>query len=255
MVRIAIPVPTSLDEEYNGRSLAPYLDALRAAGAEPIVIQLAEAPAAIARTLAETSGILLPGSKYDVDPERYGVARIPECNPADPARAAADELLLQDAFNLRKPVLAICYGVQSLNVWCNGTLIQDLPSQGYTAVNHAPGRGVVEAHAVSLIPGSRVAHLAGSDREQVNSSHHQALATPGDNLQIAAASPDGVIEAVELGSDSHFVLGIQWHPERTLQQKALSRAIFSEFVREAGAWQPVAPQVDPAEKDRLWDRR
>jgi putative glutamine amidotransferase len=244
MVRIAIPVPTSLDEEYNSRSLPPYLEALRESGAEPVVIHLDASPAEIARALATTEGVLLPGSKYDVDPERYGTARIPECNPADPARAAADELLLQDAFNLRKPVLAICYGIQSLNVWCNGTLAQDLPAEGLRAVNHNPGRDIVEAHAVDIMPQTRLASLARDEDQKVNSSHHQAVKVPGDNLHVTAVSPaDGVIEAVELGSTTHFVVGVQWHPERTYAESPLSSALFDELIREAGAWQPVAPQI------------
>jgi putative glutamine amidotransferase len=248
-IRIAIPIPTSLDEEYNGRSLQPYLDALQASGAEPVVIRLDDSPAQVAKTLAGTQGVLLPGSKFDIDPERYGVARTPECNSADPARAAADELLLQDAFNLRKPVLAICYGIQSLNVWCNGTLIQDIPAEGLTAVNHAPGREVVEAHPVEIMPQTRLAALSQHEAQKVNSSHHQALKMPGDNLHVTAVSPaDDVIEAVELGSDSHFVVGVQWHPERTYAQVPLSRALFDKLVREAGAWQPVAPQFGRAEQ-------
>lgn len=244
MVRIAIPIPTSLDEEYNGRSLSPYLEALKASGAEPVIIRLNDSPADVARTLAGTQGVLLPGSKFDIDPERYGAARIPECNAADPARAAADELLLQDAFNLRKPVLAICYGVQSLNVWCNGTLVQDIRADGLLAVNHAPGREVVEAHPVDIMPQTRLAALAQDEPQKVNSSHHQALKMPGGNLSVTAVSPvDGVIEAVELGSDTHFVVGVQWHPERTFAQRPLSQALFAELVREAGIWQPVAPQI------------
>ena len=104
-IRIAIPEPTSSDAAYNQR-------------------------------------VLLPGSRYDIDPQRYGEDPIPECGDADPARTAVDELLLQDAFNLHKPILAICHGAQSLNVWCNGSLVQDLK----TPVNHRPGREVVEAH-------------------------------------------------------------------------------------------------------------
>ena len=141
-VRIAIPEPTSNDAEYNGRALPQYVDALKAAGAEPVVVPLSAPQERVASMLADVQGVLLPGSKFDVDPQRYGEAREPECDEDDPARTAADELLLQDAFNLRKPILAICQGVQTLNVWRNGSLIQDLK----TEVNHQPGREVVEAH-------------------------------------------------------------------------------------------------------------
>lgn len=237
-VRIAIPVPTSNDPEYNERSLRPYCDALAAAGGEPVVIALNEPQQRVARMLSGVEGILLPGSRYDVDPQRYGEPRQPECGDADALRAAVDELFLQDAFNLRKPVLAICHGLQTLNVWRNGTLIQDLK----TPVNHRPGRDVVEAHPVRLAEGSRLAELAaaqGSPEPQVNSSHHQAVREPGDNLRVVGVSPgDGVVEAVELDAPDHFVVGVQWHPERTYQQSALSRAIFAEFVDAARAWKP-----------------
>ncbi|MGB6974363.1 MAG: gamma-glutamyl-gamma-aminobutyrate hydrolase family protein [Terracidiphilus sp.] len=107
-LRIAIPEPSSLDTEYNQRALPPYLAALHSAGAVPLIVPLHERPNRIARLLAEVHGVLLPGSRYDVEPERFNESRIAECGPSDPGRTAADELLLQDAFNLRKPILAIC---------------------------------------------------------------------------------------------------------------------------------------------------
>ena len=242
VVRVAIPVPTSSDLEYNQRSLPPYVDALKAAGADPVVVPLDETQERVAKLLAGVHGVLLPGSRYDIDPQRYGEARAPECAEDDPARTAVDELLLQDAFNLRKPVLAICHGAQSLNVWRSGSLIQDLK----TTVNHRPGREVVEAHPVKIEETSRLTGiLQGAERTevQVNSSHHQAIRTPGDNLRVAAVSPsDGVIEAVELDAPNHFVVGVQWHPERTYAQSGFSRAIFAAFVEAAAAWQ--SPQVE-----------
>lgn len=241
-VRIAIPEPTSGDPEYNGRSLPPYVAALKAAGAEPVVIALNEPQQRVAQLLAGVEGILLPGSGYDVDPQRYGEAREPDCGESDAARTAVDELFLQDAFNLRKPVLAICHGLQTLNVWRNGTLVQDLERVLNTPVNHRPGREVVAAHPVQVAEGSRLAGLvAEGNAPQVNSSHHQAVREAGDNLRVVAISPvDGVVEAVELDAADHFVLGVQWHPERTYEQSALSRAIFAEFVKAAEAWRTPA---------------
>ena len=239
-VRIAIPEPTSIDADYSERSLRSYVKAVKAAGAKPVVVPLSDTQERVAKLLASVQGVLLPGSKFDVDPERYGETREPACNDDDPARTAADELLLQDAFNLRKPILAICYGTQSLNVWRNGALIQDLK----TPVDHRPGRDVVNAHPVQIAEGSRLKEIlaqAGEHEVQVNSSHHQAVRTAGDNLRVAAVSPaDGVIEAVELDAPDHFVVGVQWHPERTYAESAFSRAIFDEFVRAARAWQPPA---------------
>jgi putative glutamine amidotransferase len=240
-LRIAIPEPTSKDAAYNLRSLPQYIAALQSAGAIATVIPLHERQDRVARLLANVQGVLLPGSGYDVDPQSYGEDRIPACNEPDPGRTAVDELLLQDAFNLRKPILAICYGVQALNVWRNGSLIQDLAQEGKTAVDHAPGRTVVEAHPVRLAPASRLSRMAPPDAEvlQVNSSHHQALRAAGDNLRVTAVCPtDGVIEAVELDSTDHFVVGVQWHPERTYTSSPFSRAIFAAFVRAATPWQP-----------------
>jgi putative glutamine amidotransferase len=241
-VRIAIPVPTSIDTDYNTRALPPYLQALQSAGATPIPISLDDKPADMARILSKVQGVLLPGGKFDVDPQKYGAERIPACAPADPAREAAEELLLQDAFNLHKPIFAICYGTQSLNVWLNGTLIQDLPAAGKTQVNHAPGRSVLEAHPIRITSGSLISRLAGgASEEQVNSSHHQALLAPGNNLRVTAiSSTDEVIEAVELESPDHWVVGVQWHPERSYTTSALSRALFAAFVHAAETWKPRA---------------
>jgi putative glutamine amidotransferase len=239
-IRIAIPEPTSTDAEYNGRSLPPYCESLIAAGAEPVIISLNETQARVAQLLAGVQGILLPGSRYDVDPQRYGEERILECGEADSARTAVDELFLQDAFNLRKPILAICHGTQTLNVWRNGKLIQDLK----TNVNHSPGRQIAEAHPVQIAAGSRLMGMVPTieaEEPKVNSSHHQAVLAPGDKLRVTATSPgDGIIEAIELDDPAHFVVGVQWHPERTYPQSAFSRSIFAAFVRAAENWQPPA---------------
>lgn len=250
-IRIAIPEPTSGDTAYNQRSLPQYIAAIQSAGAVATVIPLHERQERVARLLANVQGILLPGSGYDLDPQSYGESRIPACHDPDPGRAAVDELLLQDGFNLHKPILAICYGVQALNVWRNGSLIQDLEQDGKAEVNHAPGREVREAHPVRIASGSRLAGVLPEreDLVHVNSSHHQALRTPGDNLRVTAICPvDGVIEAVELESNEHFVVGVQWHPERTYTTHAFSRAIFSAFTGAASKWQPrqVEESATPA---------
>jgi putative glutamine amidotransferase len=247
--RIAIPEPTSDEPEYNQRSLPQYVAAVEAAGAEPVVISLREPQARVAQLLASVQGVLLPGSGHDVDPQRYGEARAPETATDDPLRSAADQLLLQDAFNLRKPILTICHGTQTLNVWRGGALIQDLK----TSINHMPGREVAEAHPVKIADRSRLTEIlaqagesnAQESNAQVNSSHHQAIRTPGDNLRVTAVSPnDGVIEAIELDAPNHFVVGVQWHPERTYAQSEFSRAIFSAFVHAAAAWRTPHVNVE-----------
>jgi len=250
-VHIAIVEPTSTDPEFNQRTLPAYLAALRSAGATPIIVPLHEQQDRVARLLTGVQGVLLPGSNLDVDPQRYGERPIPECVAPDAARNAVDELLMQDAFNLHKPILAVCYGAQTLNVWLNGSLVQDLK----TAVNHSPGKEVAEAHPVRIMPGSRLAGLVQQGLVidlLVNSSHHQAIREAGDGLLVSAVSPvDRVVEAVELDSREHFVLGVQWHPEWTYNGSVLSRAIFAAFVQAAVVWEPRRVEESRAPGDKI----
>lgn len=238
--RIAIPFPTSTDDEYNDRCWKQYADAIEQSGGVAVPIVLDQQPSAIARQVSSCSGVLLPGSPADVHPQKYGESPHPETSPRDVLREAADELLLQDAFNLHKPLLGVCYGHQSMNVWKGGTLVQHLE----TAIDHTPGRAVEDAHEVFFRSDARHLRAAfGSSTAQVNSSHHQAVATPGDGLHLAAyVAEDGVVEAVE--AEEGFVVGVQWHPERTFATKAASRRLFSEFVQAASEWH--APYIEDA---------
>src|SRR5215831_19257022 len=145
--RIAIPEPCSYDTEYSARSLPPYLRAVEAEGGEPVVIPLGLSPEETAKRITECCAVLLPGSKADLDPQKFGEERHPKTAPPDPLRDAADELLLQDAYNLHKPIFAICYGLQSLNVWRSGSLDQDIES----AVSHTVKGGAI-AHPVFIEP-------------------------------------------------------------------------------------------------------
>lgn len=236
-VRIAIPEPCSYDLEYSGRALPPYLRAIEAAGGEPVVIPLKSSPEEIARVAASCDAVLLPGSKADVDPQKYGAEKAPETAPADSPRDAADELLLQDAYNLRKPVFGICYGLQSLNVWRSGTLVQHIESK----VKHSAGSKVEIAHNVTVAADSLLARdiLHGKDAAsvQVNSSHHQSADVIGDGLRTVARCPeDGVIEAIEGTVPGHYVLAVQWHPERTFEQDQTSSRLFQTFVDSARQW-------------------
>ncbi len=246
--RIAIPVPTSSDLDYNRRSWPVYATAVERSGGEPVEVPLNDPPAATARLIASCQAILLPGSGADVNPQKYGQEPIEECAPADLARENVDELLLQYAHNMGKPILAVCFGTQMLNVWRGGSLVQHLPG---VPVNHRAGAAVGVAHTAAVAPESLLGHIAAIEnppekdgflRLPINSSHHQSVDSPGDGLRITARSPeDGVVEAIEgtpEGVGGNFVLGVQWHPERTYDQSAASRAIFTRFIDEAAAWKP-----------------
>ena len=231
--RIAIPIPHSSDQGFNERALPQYEQAILMAGGEPVRVPLDQTPAQIMKIIERCDAALLPGSKADVDPAKFGATRDPHTEAADPARDTVDELLLQDAYNMRKPVLGICYGLQILNVYRTGTLLQHIESP----VNHQAGRKVPMAHQVAIEPGSRLAAIVHSSGNAlpVNSSHHQAAENIGDGLRIVARCPDdGVIEALEGTSPDHFVLAVQWHPERSAEEEE-SRRIFRALIEAAQA--------------------
>jgi putative glutamine amidotransferase len=228
--RIAIPVPHSGDREYVERALPQYEHAVEIAGGEPVRIPVDRTPAEVMKLIEQCDAVLLPGSKADVDPAKYEAVRAPQTTAADPGRDTVDELLLQDAYNMRKPVLGICYGLQILNVYRTGTLVQHIESP----VNHEAGRKIAIAHSVKVEAGSKLAEIVASGEIPVNSSHHQAADIVGDGLRVVArSSQDGVIEAVEGTSPDHFVLAVQWHPERSVDEDEPSRAIFRSLVEAA----------------------
>jgi len=234
--RIAIPEPCSYDAEYSNRALPPYVRAVEACGGEAVVIPLTLPPEEIARCVTGCSAVLLPGSKADIDPEKYNMLRHAKTAAADPLRDAADELLLQDAYNLHKPVLGICYGLQSLNVWRTGTLVQHIES----SVNHEAKRETEIAHQVLITQGSLLAkelrRKPGQEALPVNSSHHQAADVVGDGLRAVARCPDdGTIEAIEGTLAGHYVVAVQWHPERSFERDEPSHRLFQSFVDAARA--------------------
>jgi putative glutamine amidotransferase len=176
-------------------------------------------------------------------PARYGADADPATNRADEPREVADWTLLEEAERHKMPVLGICYGLQSLNVYRGGSLVQDLLP---LPVNHSAGRKVAVAHTAdisresllgSLLTPSETIDNNGLLRLPVNSSHHQAIAEPGPGMRIVARCPeDGVIEAIEADYDPQnpwFFMAVQWHPERSTEISAASRALFARLVEEA----------------------
>lgn len=234
--RIAIPETTSLDPSHNERSWPEYAHAVEQSGGVAVKITLSATQTEVAQLATSCQGVLLPGCSADLDPEKYGQERIPECKPCDAAREDVDEILIQDATNMHKPLFGICFGFQEWNVWRGGSLIQNLN----TPVNHRPGRDVRSAHEVLLSKDSKIQLLAGCDRVFVNSSHHQGLETPGGGLKVVArCAGDNLIEAVE-GAGNQFILAVQWHPERTFDVDEFSRALFSTFLDAVRSWTPRA---------------
>src|SRR5215471_8232973 len=190
--RIAVPLPHSRDPEYAERAIPQYERAIELSGGEPVRIPLSRPPAEVMQFIERCDGVLLPGSKADVDPAKFGAARHPKTDPPDPQRDVVDELLLQDAYNMLKPILGICYGLQILNVYRSGTLVQHIES----TVNHEAGRQVPMAHEVEVEPGSKLAEIV-SGNSPAPSKSTQAKWRP-------ASSPVGSSEARREAQDGNW---------------------------------------------------
>jgi putative glutamine amidotransferase len=235
--RIGIPWRTSQEEAAaNLAKLNNYLDAVEQAGGEAVPVSLVR-PEALQKALAELDGFVLPGSPADVDPAEYGASNRGKSELADLPREKTDRAILGHAFGEQKPVLAICFGCQLLNVFLGGTLFQDLKTETGTTLAHRkkdiePEPPEDPRHEVRFTPESRLAKLSGSTEAVVNSSHHQSVAVPGRQLRITAQASDGVVEGVEWTGDATWVVGVQWHPER-MSGDALADRLFSELVEAA----------------------
>jgi putative glutamine amidotransferase len=238
-LRIGIPWRTTAEQKQGERKkLDYYFASVRQAGAEPVDVKLDQSIEALRAQLADLDGFVLPGSPADVDPDRYSSPKHPKTNQIDTNREATDSSILQHALDAEKPVLAICFGCQMLNVYQKGSLIQDLKSERPESLAHGdtdlpPGskHGDIQ-HPVEFVSGSLLARLNGGMAGAINSSHHQAIDKPGRELAVTAHAPDGTIEAIEWTGEPNWVVGVQWHPER-MPDDALAQKLFSEFVAAA----------------------
>ena len=218
---------------YLGRD---YCEALEAAGALPLHIPLIPDAEYIKGVVDGLDGVLLPGSDTDVDPEYYGEDPHPNLGRVIPEKDLTDRLVLEEAERRNIPVLAICYGAQALNVFRGGSLIQDIESQVENCAKHQQGKPAARnSHRITIEADGMLSSIAGKmDREKlkVNSHHHQAIRSAGQNLAVSAKANDGVIECVEDDREGRFIVGVQWHPELNWKTDVLSKGIFDRFVAE-----------------------
>jgi putative glutamine amidotransferase len=235
--RVGVPWRTAKQESKGDlRYNQDYLRAVREAGGEPVQISLLLPPHELENVARALDAFVLPGSPADVRPGKYGEQPHPETSRADVRREITDSALLRHALSAGKPVLAICYGIQSLNAHLGGSMIQDIPSELRRPLVHSSPDAKDATHPVSL-QGGGLAELAGSPQVNVNSTHHQALGRLGRGLRVIARAPDGVIEAVEWTRGPGWALGVQWHPERMPNTfaKNIFRRLVSEAAKSAGA--------------------
>jgi len=246
--RVGIPWRTS-HEEANGitNKLQYYFAAVTAAEGEPVYVSLQLSPNELASQVKDLDAFVLPGAPTDVNPALYQAPRHEKTHDPDANREKTDFAILDSAFASGKPVLAICYGCQSLNVCLGGSLYQDIASELHTSIGHSkeglPPDAPDPIHPARIAPGGEIAQLAaisglanrdGGFDVQINTSHHQSVRDLGHGLRVAAVAPDGVIEAVEHEPHKHWVVGVQWHPER-MKGDALAAALFRALVQATRA--------------------
>lgn len=232
-IGITMRLELETDRFYLGRH---YSEAVEAAGGVPVHISLIPKRDYISTVLDNLDGILLPGSDSDVDPLRYGAEPHPKLGTVISIKDETDLLVLEEAETRNLPLFAICFGMQVLNVFRGGTLIQDIGSQVPAAIKHEQGAPRNRpSHQVKLAGGTMLSDLAGANSAVVNSHHHQALEKVGRDLVETAWADDGLIEAIEDPRLERFVIGVQWHPELGWEDDRLSQVLFSSFIAKCRA--------------------
>jgi putative glutamine amidotransferase len=216
---------------YLGRDYSEALAHLRAV---PVHISLIPDREYIENLLKNLDGILLPGSDSDVNPLIFNEEPHPKLKQVVPEKDSTDLLVLKTAEKYEIPILAICYGMQVLNVARGGSLFQDIESQTENCVKHEQGTPLERnSHSLKVNGKGILTRLITSKNVFVNSHHHQAIKKIGKNLKATAWAKDEIVECIEDTREERFVLGVQWHPELNWKTDNLSKNIFSEFVNAA----------------------
>lgn len=211
-----------------------YSEAVEAAGATPVHISLIPREDYIGDVLETLDGVLLPGSDSDVDPLLYRREPHRRLGSVHTIKDRTDLLVLEEVERRSMPLLAICFGMQVMNVARGGTLIQDIESELPEAIKHQQGAPRDRrSHRITFLEESLLRELAESPEALVNSHHHQAIETVGHHLLATAWTADGLVEALEDPREGRFGLAVQWHPEIAWGEDGFSRRLFARFVLAA----------------------
>lgn len=206
--------------------LKSYRRAVARAGGAPILIPL-ELREELWRAIYEVlMGIIFPGG-VDIDPVHYGEAPHPNLGQVDPTLDQAELMLGRWALADNLPLLGICRGAQLLNVAAGGSLVQDIPTQWREPLDHTAS--AVDAHMITIRPGTRLVDILGKTECMTNSRHHQAVKNLPDGFVASAYTSDGVIEAIERTS-APFCIGVQWHPENLVDHDPVMQRLFEAFI-------------------------
>jgi putative glutamine amidotransferase len=210
-----------------------YLHAVQQAGGVPVVLPPQLSAAALARLTRGLDGLLLTGGG-DLDPGLFGESAHPTVYEVAPARDTLETAAVRLAVDRNLPILAVCRGIQLLNVALGGTLFQDVASEPGTQLPHSQTEPRDQpTHKVTVTAGSRLAETLGTDELEVNSMHHQAVKELGAGLSAVAWASDQIVEGIEMSDPSRFVLGVQWHPEELCAHSEPARRLFAALVGAA----------------------
>ena len=212
-----------------------YLHAIQQAGGVPVPLPPQLSAASLQRLARGLDGLLLTGGG-DLDPALFGEAPHATLYDVAPSRDTVESTAVRIALDRRLPILAICRGLQVLNVALGGSLYQDVGTDPGTEIMHSQEAPRDQpTHEVVVEPGSRLAETLGTDEIEVNSMHHQAVKALGPGLRAVAWAPDQIVEGLELSDRSRFVLGVQWHPEELISHSEPARRLFTALVNTARA--------------------
>jgi putative glutamine amidotransferase len=242
-IGITMRIDFETDRFYLSRF---YSEAVEAAGGVPLHLSLIPREDYIREAVSHLDGVLLPGSDSDVDPLLYNREPHRRLGHVHSIKDRTDLLVLQEVERRGLPLLAICFGMQVLNVARGGTLIQDIESELPEAINHQQGAPRDRrSHRVRFLDGSLLHELAGEPDALVNSHHHQAIETVGRDLVATAWTADGLVEAMEDPRAGRFATAVQWHPEIAWEEDEFSMRLFARFIEAAREF-----KRDHADKDR-----
>lgn len=249
LIGITMRIELETDRFYLSRY---YSEAVEAAGGLPVHLSLIPDEDYVRQAVSNLDGLLLPGSDSDVDPLLYGQQPHRRLGSVHPIKDRTDLLALEEQERSGMPLLAICFGMQVLNVARGGSLIQDIESGLPDAIKHQQGAPRDRrSHRVRFLEGSRMRELAGGQEALVNSHHHQAIERVGRELVATAWTSDGLVEALEDPREERFALAVQWHPEIAWEEDELSQRLFKSLVEAAAKHKETRAQQETEPLSRV----